>query len=153
MSILEVHQSLGTADFYRCNSNSFKSIQFRQAVQHNAKSECHHHSSHHSSNPSISELHVVQAKHNKKKPTTEYRSHGMHKSCYYCGATPSHPMEACPTRYAECYKCRKKGHFKGSCMSKKEEKEMGRAKDKKESRNQKNLRTVYIIWTMCTDQS
>ena len=51
LSIWEVHQSRGSADICRCNLNSFRSIQFRQAAQHNAMSESHCHSSHCSSNP------------------------------------------------------------------------------------------------------
>ena len=126
-----MHQTLGSADIHIHNSNSFISIKFRQAAQHNAKSDCHHQSSQCSSNPSVSELHMMQAEHSKKRPATEDRSQDMHKSCYCCGATPSHAKKECPTRDAECYKYGKKGYFKCSCRAKQEEKGVGTAKNVK----------------------
>ena len=80
-------------------------------------------------NPSVSELHMVKAKHSKKDRSAKDRSQSMHKSCYYWRAMPSHPKKDCSTRDTKFYQCRKKGHFKGSCRSKKEEKELGRTKD------------------------
>ena len=84
-------------------------------------------------NPSVSELHMVQVRHNREGSSTEKRNQGMHKSCYCCEATPSHPKKECPKRDAQCYKCGKKGHFKGSCMSKKKEKEVDRKKEANKS--------------------
>ena len=85
-------------------------------------------------NPSVRELHMEKANHSKKGRTTKARSQSTCKSCYWCGAIPSH-LKDCLTRDAECYKCRKKGHFNGNCRSKKEEKEMGRTKDARKCRN------------------
>ena len=42
---------------------------------------------------------------------------------------PSYPKKDYPARVAECYKYGKMGHLKGSYKSRKEEKEMGTAKD------------------------
>ena len=44
----------------------------------------------------------------------------------------SHPKKNYLIRDAECFKCGKKGHFKGSSRSKKEGKEMCRTKDVRE---------------------
>ena len=84
-------------------------------------------------NQSVRELCMVQAKHNVKGKSMEDKSQGTCKFCYCCGATSSHPKKECPTRNAKCYKCGKKGHIKGSCRSKKEEKEVGRTKDMKKA--------------------
>ena len=80
-------------------------------------------------NPSVSQLHPEKAKHSKKGSAAEDRSQSTCKPCYYCGPTPSHPKKECPTRDAKSYKCGMKGHFKGSYRSKKEEKEMNRARN------------------------
>ena len=90
---------------------------------------------------------MVQAKHNRKGASTEDRSQGMCKSFYFCGATPSHPKKKCLTRDAEGSKCWKKGHFKGSYMSKKEEKEVGRTTDLK--RRQRPM-TVHELKAQAT---
>ena len=82
-------------------------------------------------NQSIGELNMVQAKHSKKGPAMEDRSQGTCKSSYYCEATLSHQKKEFPARDAECYNCGKKGHFKDSCSSKNEEKEVGKANDMK----------------------
>ena len=74
----------------------------------------------------------------------EYRSLGMCKSSYCCGATPSCQKKESPTRDTECYKCRKKGHFKGSCRSKKE---VGRAKGVKRKHK---LAKVHEVKTQVT---
>ena len=79
-------------------------------------------------NPGVSELHMVQAKHIKKGPGMEDKSQGTCKSCYCCGATPSEPKKECPTRDAQCNKCGKKEHFKGSCRSQKEREGSGQNK-------------------------
>ena len=67
---------------------------------------------------------MVKASHSKKGPATEDRCSGhpgqsKYKSCYCCGATPSHPKEECPAKDAEWFKCWKKGHFKNSCRREK----------------------------------
>ena len=82
-------------------------------------------------NPNIHEVHMMQAKHSRKEPSMEDRSQSMCKSCYCCGTKPSYLKKKCPTRDAECYKYKKKGHSKGACKLKKEEKEVGRPKDMK----------------------
>ena len=98
-------------------------------------------------NPSISELHMLQVKHSKRRPPIAGRGQGTCKSYYYSGAAPSHPKVECPVRDTKCYKCGKKGHFKSSCRSKKEEKEVCRAKTWKESRNwQKSMSWRYKWW-------
>ena len=74
---------------------------------------------------------MVQTKQSKRGSAMEDRSQGTCKSCYCCGATPSHLKKECPARDAEGYECGKKGHFKGSCRLKKEEKEVHRTKDVK----------------------
>ena len=86
-------------------------------------------------NPSVSKLHMVQMKHNRKELSTEDGSQGTSKPCYCCEATPSHPKKECLIRNAECYKCRKEGHFKGSCRLKKEKKvaRMRRCEEKAEA--------------------
>ena len=56
------------------------------------------------------------------------------------GGTPWYLKKECPMRDAECYKCRKKGHFKGSCRSKKEE--MGWSRDIR--KNQKLARVLEL---------
>ena len=58
---------------------------------------------------------------------TEVKAHASHATAVE--AKPSHQKKECPTRNGKCYKCGKKGHFKGSCRSKKEEKEMGKARN------------------------
>ena len=68
-------------------------------------------------NPSVSELHTMQAKHSKRGPAMEDRNQGTCKSYNCCGATPSYQKKECPARDAECYKCGKKEHFKCSCSS------------------------------------
>ena len=70
----------------------------------------------------------MQANHNRKGPSTEDRRKGSGKSCYCCEATPSH-LKKYPTRDAEQYKCGKKGHSKGNCRLKKEQRKVGRTKD------------------------
>ena len=59
----------------------------------------------------------------------------------------------------ECYKCGKKGHFQGSCSSKKEEKEVGRAKDTKRKQklakvHEQKAQLTAGTWTQqpCTAQ-
>ena len=79
-------------------------------------------------NSSVNELHMVQGKNRKKGLATEVRSQGTCKPFYHCRATPSHPKKKCPARDVECCKCRKKGHFKGSCKLKNK---VARAKDMK----------------------
>ena len=59
-------------------------------------------------NLSVSELHVVKARHNKKGSATEDRCSGhpgqsKYKSFYCCEATPSYPKKNCPAKDAECY--------------------------------------------------
>ena len=57
------------------------------------------------------------------------------------------PKKDCPARDTECYKSWKKGHFKGSCRSKREEKEITRTKDVRKM--QEWLIHVYIIqWSL-----
>ena len=65
----------------------------------------------------------------KKGSAEEDRSQSTCKSCYCCGATLSHLKKDCPTRDEEFYKCGKKGHFKGTQRSKKEEKKISRVRD------------------------
>ena len=40
------------------------------------------------------------------------------RSCYCCGATPSHPKRDCPAKDSDCFKCGRKGHFTKCCKSK-----------------------------------
>ena len=82
-------------------------------------------------NSSLSGLHMVQAKHSKRGPAMEGRSQGTCLVLLLLWSSTFTPKEGLPTRDAECHKCRKKGHFKGSSRSKKEEMEVGRAKDVK----------------------
>ena len=39
------------------------------------------------------------------------------KTCTRCGKDP-HPRDKCPAKDAECYRCRKKGHYGALCLSK-----------------------------------
>ena len=84
--------------------------------------------------PSMSELHVVKQNTTKRGPTMEdiylgHQGQSNCKSCYCCEAKPPHLMKDCPTKDAECYKCRKNGNFKSSFKSKNGEKNMGKLKD------------------------
>ena len=90
-------------------------------------------------NPSLSEIHVVKAKHSKKGSATENRNSGhpdqiKHKSCYYCGVTTSHPKKDCPAKETKCYKCGKKGYFKSIYNSKQGVKDKGKLKDSRKSK-------------------
>ena len=66
VSIQEVYQSWGSTDIHQCMQigsevyNSDRKLSIMQSP------ECHHHSSHCSQNPSVSELHMVKTNHSKK---------------------------------------------------------------------------------------
>ena len=100
--------------------------------------------------PSINELHMLKAKHSKKGTAAEPRRQSICKSCYYCGAMLSQVKKECPASDAECNESEKKGQFKGSCRSKKEEMDMSRTKDAREM--QKSAR-VYELKAQATMES
>ncbi len=56
--------------------------------------------------------------HQPKVSVNTKSGHSKRKSCYNCGAEPSHPRSECPARNAECAKCGKIGHYAKVCRSK-----------------------------------
>ena len=82
-------------------------------------------------NPSVGDLHILKDKTQQERNSYAVaRIQSICKSCYCCGAMPPHLKKDWPCqRLQNAISMLKKGHFKGSCRSKKEEKEMGRTKD------------------------
>ena len=73
-----------------------------------------------------SEVHKLHGKGGGAKPKQQSKPQGKQKpgqskrkSCFSCGKEPPHPKSECPAREAECFKCRKKGHYGSVCRSKK----------------------------------
>ena len=57
----------------------------------------------------------------KLKPRPESPTSKQNNSqsrCGRCGRSPNHPQIKCPARDASCHHCKKKGHFKDMCRSK-----------------------------------
>ena len=92
-NIQEVHQSWGSADIHRYNSNSLKvyNIDRQLSIMQNLSATTTADTA--VQNPSISELYMVQTKHSKKGPATDDRSQDMCQSCYCCGTTSSYPKK------------------------------------------------------------
>ena len=81
------------------------------------------------SNPTAADLSQVNDKrvpdHRRGRPKFKKGNEGdkfkrkAQKSCYKCGAQPSHPPSRCPARDVTCSACKKRGHYAKVCKSSK----------------------------------